>query len=238
MRELSTSGKSVIARIESRERARTGIATLKVKFNNVFGYFIEVSKANAKSVPDNYERRQTLTNAERYTTPELKEYEAKVLGADERIAEIEQELFASIRQAVAVETRRVQSVAQALSTLDVLLSLAEVAARRNYTRPLLTEDDEIYIRTGRHPVIESSGERFIPNDVYLNNSTDRVLIITGPNMGGKSVYLRQTAFISILAQIGSFVPADEARISILIASLRASVLRTAWRAGDQPSWSR
>jgi DNA mismatch repair protein MutS len=215
MRELSTSGKSVIARIESRERARTGIASLKVKFNNVFGYFIEVSKANAKSVPDNYERRQTLTNAERYTTPELKEYEAKVLGADERIAEIEQELFASIREAVAVETRRVQSVAQALSTLDVLLSLAEVAARRNYTRPLLTEDDEIYIRTGRHPVIESSGERFIPNDVYLNNSTDRVLIITGPNMGGKSVYLRQTALISILAQIGSFVPADEARISIV-----------------------
>ena len=215
LRELSTSGKSVIARIESRERARTGIATLKVKFNNVFGYFIEVSKANAKSVPDNYERRQTLTNAERYTTPELKEYEAKVLGADERIAEIEQELFANIRQAVAVETRRVQTVAQALSTLDVLLSLAEVAAGRNYTRPLLTEDDEIYIRTGRHPVIESSGERFIPNDVYLNNSTDRVLIITGPNMGGKSVYLRQTALISILAQIGSFVPADEARISIV-----------------------
>ncbi|HEX5734680.1 MAG TPA: DNA mismatch repair protein MutS [Blastocatellia bacterium] len=215
MRELSTSGKSVIARIESRERARTGIASLKVKFNNVFGYFIEVSKANAKSVPDNYERRQTLTNAERYTTPELKEYEAKVLGADERIAEIEQELFSNIRQAVAVETRRVQSVAQALSTLDVLLSLAEVAARRNYARPLLTEDDEIYIRTGRHPVIESSGERFIPNDVYLNNSTDRVLIITGPNMGGKSVYLRQTALISILAQIGSFVPADEARISIV-----------------------
>ena len=135
LRELATSSKSVIARIESRERARTGIASLKVKFNNVFGYFIEVSKANAKSVPDNYERRQTLTNAERYTTPELKEYEAKVLGADERIAEIEQELFANIRQAVAVETRRVQAVAQALSTLDVLLSLAEVAARRNYMRP-------------------------------------------------------------------------------------------------------
>ena len=215
LRELSSSGKGVIARIESRERARTGIASLKVKFNNVFGYFIEISKANAKSIPADYERRQTLTNAERYTTPELKEYEAKVLGADERIAEIEQELFANIRQAVAVETRRVQSVAQALSTLDVVLSLAEVAARRNYTRPLLTEDDEIYIRTGRHPVIESAGERFIPNDVYLNNSTDRVLIITGPNMGGKSVYLRQTALISVLAQIGSFVPADEARISIV-----------------------
>lgn len=215
LRELATSSKSVIARIESRERARTGIASLKVKFNNVFGYFIEISKSNLKSVPDGYERRQTLSNAERYTTPELKEYEGKVLGAEERMAEIEQELFTAIRQAVAVETRRVQTVAQALAMLDALLSLAEVAARRNYCRPLLTEDDELYIRTGRHPVIEATGERFIPNDTYLNNSTDRLLIITGPNMGGKSVYLRQAALISIMAQIGSFVPADEARIAIL-----------------------
>ena len=215
LRELATASKSVIARIESRERARTGITSLKVKFNNVFGYFIEVSKANTKNVPADYERRQTLTNAERYTTPELKEYEAKVLGAEERIGEIEQELFAEIRQAVAVETRRVQATAQALSTLDVLLSMAELAARRNYCRPLLTQEDEIYIRTGRHPVIEATGERFIPNDAYLNNSTDRLLIITGPNMGGKSVYLRQVALISILAQIGSFVPADEARLAIL-----------------------
>ncbi|MEK6302043.1 MAG: DNA mismatch repair protein MutS [Acidobacteriota bacterium] len=215
LRELAASSKSVIARIETRERARTGISSLKVKFNNVFGYFIEVSKANMKNVPGDYERRQTLTNAERYTTPELKEYEAKVLGAEERIAEIEQELFTEIRQAVAIETRRVQASAQALSTLDVLLSLAELAARRNYCRPVLTEDDEIYIRTGRHPVIEASGARFIPNDTYLNNSTDRLLIITGPNMGGKSVYLRQAALISILAQIGSFVPADEARLAIL-----------------------
>jgi DNA mismatch repair protein MutS len=215
LREIATSSKSVIARIESRERARTGIASLKVKFNNVFGYFIEVSKANLKNVPPDYERRQTLTNAERFTTPELKEYEAKVLGAEERINELEQQLFATIRQAVALETRRVQAVAQALAVLDVLLSLAEVAARRGYCRPLLTEDDEIYIRGGRHPVIEATGERFIPNDAYLNNSTDRLLIITGPNMGGKSVYLRQTALIAILAQIGSFVPADEARVSIL-----------------------
>ena len=215
LRELAASSKSVIARIESRERARTGIASLKVKFNNVFGYFIEISKSNLKNVPDNYERRQTLSNAERYTTPELKEYESKVLGAEERMAEIEQELFATIRQAVAVETRRVQVVAQALAMLDALLSLAEAASRRNYCRPLLAEDDEIYIRTGRHPVIEATGERFIPNDTFLNNSTDRLLIITGPNMGGKSVYLRQTALISIMAQIGSFVPADEARIAIL-----------------------
>jgi len=215
LRGLSASSKSLIAAIESRERARTGISSLKVKFNNVFGYFIEVSKSNLKSVPSDYERRQTLTNAERYSTPELKEYEAKVLGAEERIAEIEQVLFADIRQKVSVETRRVQAVAHALALLDAILSLAEVAARRNYSRPLLTEDDEIYIRTGRHPVIEATGERFIPNDVFINNSTDRLLIITGPNMGGKSVYLRQTALIAILAQIGSFVPAEEARIAIL-----------------------
>jgi len=215
LRGLSASSKSFIAAIESRERNRTGVSSLKVKFNNVFGYFIEVSKANVKSVPPDYERKQTLTNAERYTTPELKEYEAKVLGAEERIAEIEQSLFAEIRQAVSVETRRVQAVAHALAILDVILSLAEVAARRNYCRPVLTEDDEIYIRTGRHAVIEATGERFIPNDAYLNNSTDRLLIITGPNMGGKSVYLRQAALIAILAQIGSFVPAEEARLSIL-----------------------
>ncbi len=215
LRELATSSKTIIARIESRERARTGIASLKVKFNNVFGYFIEISKSNIKSVPENYERRQTLSNAERYTTPELKEYEAKVLGAEERIAEIELELFSTIRQVVALETRRVQAVAQALSMLDVLLSLAEVAARRNYSRPMLAEDDEIYIRTGRHPVIEAGGERFIPNDTYMNNSTDRLLIITGPNMGGKSVFLRQAAVITIMAQIGSFVPAEEARIAIV-----------------------
>ncbi len=215
LRELSTSGKSVIARIEARERTRTGIASLKVKFNNVFGYFLEVSKSNLKSVPDDYERRQTLANAERYTTPELKEYEAKVLGAEEKIVELEQQLFNTIRQAVAFETRRVQMVAQALSALDVLLSLAEVAARRNYCRPTLTEDDELYIRAGRHAIIEAGGERFIPNDAYLNNSTDRLLIITGPNMGGKSVYLRQAALIAIMAQIGSFVPADEARIALV-----------------------
>lgn len=215
LRGLSASSKSFIASIESRERGRTGISSLKVKFNNVFGYFIEVSKANLKSVPPDYERKQTLTNAERYTTPELKEYEAKVLGAEERISEIEQLLFAEIRQAVSVETKRVQAVAHALAMLDSLLSLAEVAARRSYCRPTLTEDDEIYIRTGRHPVIEATGERFIPNDTYMNNSTDRLLIITGPNMGGKSVYLRQAALITILAQIGSFVPAEEARVAIV-----------------------
>lgn len=212
---IAKSSKTVIAGIESRERGRTGISSLKVKFNNVFGYFIEVSKANLKNVPTDYERKQTLSNAERYTTPELKEYEGKVLGAEERIAELEQTLFADIRQRVAAETRRVQGVASALAMLDVLLALAEAAARRSYCRPQLTEEDEIYVRGGRHAVVEESGEPFIPNDAYLNNSTDRLLIITGPNMGGKSVYLRQTALICILAQMGSFVPADEARIAVV-----------------------
>ncbi|HMG33463.1 MAG TPA: DNA mismatch repair protein MutS [Blastocatellia bacterium] len=215
LRDIATSSKAVIARIETRERERTGIGSLKVRFNNVFGYFIEVSKANTKNVPPDYERRQTLTNAERYTTPELKEYESKVLGAEERIVDIEQELFAEIRQKIALETRRVQVVAHALSVLDSLLSLSEVAARRGYSRPTLTDSDELFIRGGRHAVIETGAERFIPNDTYLNNSTDRLLIITGPNMGGKSVYLRQTALIAILAHIGSFVPADKARISML-----------------------
>jgi DNA mismatch repair protein MutS len=215
LRNISTSGKGFIAAIESRERTRTGISTLKVKFNNVFGYFIEISKASARGIPADYERKQTLVNAERYTTPELKEYEEKVLGAEERINEIEQEIFAEIRQAVALQTRRVQAVAQTIAVLDSLLSLAEVAARRNYCRPTLSEEDEFFIRTGRHPVIEAMGERFIPNDTYLNNSTDRLLIITGANMGGKSTWLRQCALIAIMAQIGSFVPADEARLAIL-----------------------
>jgi DNA mismatch repair protein MutS len=215
LRSVASSSKGTIAAIESRERNRTGIASLKVRFNNVFGYFIEVSKSNLKNVPPDYERRQTLTGAERYTTPELKEYEAKVLGAEERIAEIEQRLFGEIREKIAGETRRVQAVAAALATLDVLLSFAEIAARRNYCRPQLTEDDEIYVRSGRHPVVEASGDRFIPNDLFLNNSTDRLLVITGPNMGGKSVYLRQAALITILAQTGSFVPADEARLALV-----------------------
>ncbi|HEY6331791.1 MAG TPA: DNA mismatch repair protein MutS [Blastocatellia bacterium] len=216
LRGLATSSKNFIAGIEARERQVTGISSLKVKFNNVFGYFIEVSKANVKGVPTRYERRQTLANAERYTTPELKECEAKVLGAEERINELEQQLFGEVRQAVSQQTRRVQQVAAALSSLDALTALAEIAARRNYCRPQLTLDDEVYVRAGRHPVVEATGaEKFIPNDVYLNNSTDRLLIVTGPNMGGKSVYLRQTALISIMAQIGSFVPASEAKLAIV-----------------------
>jgi DNA mismatch repair protein MutS len=215
LRHLASSGKSYIAAIEARERSRTGIATLKVKFNNVFGYFIEISNANKTRVPTDYERKQTLVNAERYTTPELKEYEAKVLGAEERVIELEIELFVEVRRRIAQEVRRIQAVARAVAALDALASLAEVAAKRNYVRPQLHEGDEIEIRAGRHPIIETLGERFVPNDLSINNTTDRLLIITGPNMGGKSVFLKQTALIVVLAQMGSFVPAQSARVAMV-----------------------
>ena len=215
LRNLARSGKSYITAIEARERGRTGVSSLKIKFNNVFGYFIEISNANKDRVPADYERKQTLVNSERYTTPELKEYETKVLGAEERILELEVQIFAELRKQIAQEVRRVQGVARAVALLDAVASLAEVSAKRNYVRPKLHEGDEIEIRAGRHPVIETLGERFVPNDVCLNNSTDRLLIVTGPNMGGKSVWLKQTASIVILAQMGSFVPANSAKISMV-----------------------
>ena len=215
LRSLARSGKSYIAAIEARERGRTGITSLKVKFNNVFGYFIEISHANRDRVPADYERKQTLVNAERYTMPELKEYEQKVLGAEERILTLEIEIFGTIRQAIAREIVRLQKVSRAVAQLDLLASLAEVAARRNYVCPTIHDGDEIEIRGGRHPVIETLGDRFIPNDLVINNSTDRLLIITGPNMGGKSVFLKQSALIVIMAQMGSFVPASAARIALV-----------------------
>jgi DNA mismatch repair protein MutS len=215
LRNLATSGKSYIAAIEARERGRTGIASLKVKFNNVFGYFIEISHTNRDKVPADYERKQTLVNAERYTTPELKEYEVKVLGAEERIIALEIELFKEIRLKLAQQVKRLQGVARAMALLDVTSTLAEVAARRGYVRPQLHEGDEIEIKQGRHPIVETFGERFVPNDLNLNNTTDRLLIITGPNMGGKSVYLKQSALLSILAQVGSFVPAASAKLAVV-----------------------
>lgn len=216
LRAVSRDAKQTIATIEARERSRSGIATLRVRFNNVFGYFIEVSKASAARVPADYERRQTLANAERYTTPELKNWEQKVLGAEDRILEIETALFCEVRSSVAAETRRLQATARALALLDVLAGLAATAVRRRYQPPVLHDGDELEIVGGRHPVIEAFGDApFIPNDLFMNNSTDRLLIITGPNMGGKSTILRQTALISLLAQIGSFVPAERARLPIL-----------------------
>ncbi len=216
LRSISRDAKQTIAAIESRERARSGINSLRVRFNNVFGYFIEVSKSVAARVPADYERRQTLANAERYTTPELKEWEQKVLGAEGRILEIETRIFGEIRAQVAHETRRLQTTARALSILDVLASLAEIAARRRYQKPQLHDGDELEIKGGRHPVIEAIGDTtFVPNDLYMNGSTERLLIITGPNMGGKSTLLRQTALICLLAQMGSFVPAERARLPLL-----------------------
>jgi DNA mismatch repair protein MutS len=216
LRNISRSAKQTIASFEDREKKRTGIYNLKIKFNNVFGYFIEISKGNLGKVPEDYERRQTLTNAERFTTPQLKEWEQKVLGADESIKEIEAEIFQKIRTEVAKETQKLQSTARALATLDALAGLAETSAKHNYIAPVMHDGDEIEIKNGRHPLVEIfSGQTFVPNDLYLNNSTDRLLIITGPNMGGKSTILRQTAIIQILAQIGSYVPATFAKLPII-----------------------
>lgn len=216
LRSISTSAKQTIAGFEELERVRSGISTLKVRFNNVFGYYIEISKANLDRVPDDYERKQTLANAERYTTPQLKEWEQKVLGADDRIVKLEAELFQGVRSQVCSETRKLQSTARALATLDALASLAEAASRGNYSAPVLHDGDAIEIKNGRHPVVEAFiKESFIPNDIVMNNSTDRLLIITGANMGGKSTILRQIALIQVLAQIGSFVPATSAKLPIV-----------------------
>ena len=225
LRELSRNSKQVLAQVEQRERGRTGIGSLKVKFNSVFGYYIEVSKANLHLVPQDYERKQTLVGAERFTTTELKEYEVKILDAQEKIVEIERRLFTALRTAIAAEAKRIRQTALALAEVDVLASLAHIAALRNYCRPqfsVAAEDEagELEIVEGRHPVIEQQemaggSERYVPNDLYLNSTTHAILLVTGPNMGGKSTYLRQTALIVILAQMGSFVPARSARLSVV-----------------------
>jgi DNA mismatch repair protein MutS len=235
LRELSRNSKQVLAEIEQRERGRTGIASLKVKFNSIFGYYIEVSKPNLHLVPQDYERKQTLVGAERFSTPELKEYEAKILDAQEKIVEIERRLFTELRIAIASEAKRIRQTALALAEVDVMVSLAHVATLRNYCRPQFIESadrtspeadsrggdpGELEIVEGRHPVIEQQemaggSERFVPNDLYLNSTTHTILLLTGPNMGGKSTYLRQTALIVILAQMGSFVPARSARLSVV-----------------------
>ncbi|HZG54571.1 MAG TPA: DNA mismatch repair protein MutS [Pyrinomonadaceae bacterium] len=215
LRAISRDAKGVIAALEARERTRSGINSLRVRFNNVFGYFIEVTKGQAARVPADYERRQTLANAERYSTPELKTLEQKVLGAEGRIGELEATIFAEVRARVATETKRLQTTAHALAMLDVLAALATTAVRQRYQKPSLHDGDEIEIVQGRHPVIEATSESpFIPNDLYMNNSTDRLLIVTGPNMGGKSTILRQVALIALLAQVGSFVPAERARLPL------------------------
>jgi DNA mismatch repair protein MutS len=220
LRDLSRNSKQYLAQIEQRERQRTGISSLKIKFNSIFGYYLEVSNPNLHLVPADYQRKQTLVNAERFTTPELKEYESKILDAQEKIVEIERRLFAELRSAVAAEARRIRQTALALAEVDVLAALAHIAALRDYCRPRFEESGDMEIIGGRHAVIEqqdisAAGERFVPNDLYLNSTTHSVLILTGPNMGGKSTYLRQTALIVILAQMGSFVPASSTRLGII-----------------------
>jgi DNA mismatch repair protein MutS len=220
LRDLSRNSKQFLAQIEQRERQRTGILSLKVKFNSIFGYYLEVSKPNLHLVPPDYERKQTLVNAERFTTPELKEYEAKILDAQEKIVEIERRMFAELRACIAGEARRIRQTALALAEVDVLAALAHLAALRNYCRPKFDESEDIEIIEGRHAVIEQQelsggGERFVPNDLYLNSTTHTVLVLTGPNMGGKSTYLRQAALIVILAQMGSFVPARSTRLGVV-----------------------
>ncbi|MSO20652.1 MAG: DNA mismatch repair protein MutS [Acidobacteria bacterium] len=232
LRQLSHSGKQTIAQMESRERAATGINSLKIKFNEVFGYYIEVSKANMHLAPERYERRQTLAGAERYTTPELKDYERKVLDAEGSMATIEQELFTQLRSAVAEQASRIRRTAAAIAEIDVLVNFAGLAAEYDYCRPQFAEASDtsgsstgvLEIMAGRHPVLERlgvmqpgamlSGERFVPNDLRMDSDSNRILLITGPNMGGKSTYLRQVALISIMAQMGCFVPAASARLPV------------------------
>jgi DNA mismatch repair protein MutS len=216
LREVSRSGKSFISLLEKKERERTGIGSLKVRYNKVFGYYIEVTKSNLSLVPGDYIRKQTLVSSERFLTPELKEYEDKVLTAEEQIADLERRLFLEVRERVALETERLQRIAAAVARLDVLSGLAELAAQRSYLRPVVDGQDRIRLVEGRHPVIEiTSPEPFIPNDILVDCQENQILVVTGPNMGGKSTYLRQVALITILAQMGSFVPAKQAEIGVV-----------------------
>jgi len=217
LRNISREGKGWIARLEQQEKERTGISVLKVKYNRVFGYFLEVPRRFSDSLPDDYLRKQTLANAERFITPALKEYESKVLGAEERLVELEYELFQQIRKNTAGQGARIQQTADALARLDVLQSLADLAHERHYVRPQIDAGDLLMIEAGRHPVVEQMNlhEPFVPNDVQLDLSENQLLIITGPNMAGKSTFMRQVALMTLMAQMGSFVPATQARIGVV-----------------------
>ncbi len=217
LRYIARHGKEMIARLEAKERERTGIRNLRIGYNQVFGYYIEVTKANLHLVPKDYIRKQTLTDVERFVTPELKQLESKVLGAEERIGQLEYQLFIELRQEVAQRSHELLETARAVAELDVLATLAEVAAKNHYTRPFVDDGDEIVIKEGRHPVIEQiqRDKPFVPNDCSLDNRENQLLIITGPNAAGKSTYLRQVALIVLMAQMGSFVPAREAKIGIV-----------------------
>ena len=217
LREIGREGKGWILKLEAEEKKKTGISSLKVRYNQVFGYYIEVTKSNLHLVPDHYIRKQTLVNAERFITPELKEFETKVLGAEEAICQLEYRLFEEVRKKVSEETPRLQKTASAIAIIDILGSMAEIADRYDYVQPVVDEGDEIMIRDGRHPVLERMrlADRFVPNDTEMNTQEHQILIITGPNMAGKSTYLRQVALIILMAQMGCFVPAGEAKIGVV-----------------------
>ena len=216
-RQAKTEGKTWLAELEAQEREKTGIRNLKIKYNKVFGYYLEVTNSFKNLVPDYYMRKQTLTNAERYITPRLKELEDMILGAEDKLFALEYELFSQVRNKIAKEMVRIQKTAKAVAMIDVIASLSLVAERSHFVRPVMNTKGIIDIKNGRHPVVEKmvDNDMFIPNDTYLDNGDKRVSIITGPNMAGKSTYMRQAALIVLMAQIGSFVPADSARIGIV-----------------------
>lgn len=216
LRELIKNGKTYIARLENEERRRTGIGNLKIGYNKIFGYYIEVTKSNLSLIPSDYERKQTLVNAERFVTPVLKEYEKRVLGAEEKVKDLEYEIYCRIRGEVKKHLVIIQNNSRALAILDVIATLSEAACKYKYCRPNIHKGTHILIKNGRHPVLERLQiEQFIPNDTYINNTDAQILIITGPNMGGKSTYLRQVSLICLMAHIGSFVPADKAEICLI-----------------------
>ena len=218
LRNLLYSGKSYLDKMCQRESERTGISSLKIDFNNVFGYYIEVRNTHKDKVPENWIRKQTLVNAERYITEELKEYESQILGAEEKIAQLEHLLYKKIEEQVLVHMDTIQNNSKIIAEIDCAVGLSELAIAENYTKPIINEDFTINIKEGRHPVIEKSlplGEKYIPNDIFLDRDTQQIMMVTGPNMSGKSAVLRQTAIICLLAQIGSFVPAKHAEIGIL-----------------------
>ena len=216
-RHAKTEGKTWLAELEAKEREKTGIKNLKIKFNKVFGYYLEVTNSYRDLVPDYFTRKQTLANAERYITPELKELEDMILGAEDKLINLEYDLFCEVRNRIAAEVIRIQKTAKAVAKLDTFVSLAVVADQNNYCRPKINENGVIDIKDGRHPVVEKmmNNDMFIANDTYLDNGNNRISIITGPNMAGKSTYMRQTAIIVLMAQIGSFVPASSAKIGIV-----------------------
>ena len=216
-RHAKTEGKTWLAELEAKEREKTGIKNLKIKFNKVFGYYLEVTNSYRDLVPDYFTRKQTLANAERYITPELKELEDMILGAEDKLINLEYDLFCEVRNRIAAEVVRIQKTAKAVAKLDTFVSLAVVADQNNYCRPKINENGVSDIKDGRHPVVEKmmNNDMFIANDTYLDNGNNRISIITGPNMAGKSTYMRQTAIIVLMAQIGSFVPASSAKIGIV-----------------------